>query len=130
MIQMVGHRRTVPTSRSATALVLAVLLNLALVPCSMAFENTAFEVVEEGHDCCPPKLKYEPQECCELDEASVDTRGGIQKHDVTPDVEFLVAGASAIPTAFSAAKFLASSDPPDPPGPAVPLHKQHCVYLK
>ncbi len=125
MIQAVGHRRAIPTSRGATALLLAVLLNLALVPCSMAFE-----VVEDGHDCCPPKLKYEPQDCCELDDASVDSRSGLQKHDATPDFESLSAGAPAIVAAFSPAKFLASSDPPDPPGPPVALHKQHCVYLK
>ena len=125
MIQAVGHRRAISTSRGAASVVLAVLLNLALVPCTMAFE-----VVEEGHDCCPPKLKYEPQECCELDDASVDARGGLQKPDVKPDCESLSAGVPATAAAFSPARFLASSDPPDPPGPTVPLHKRHCVYLK
>ena len=125
MIQVFGESRALLSSRRTAALLLAVLLNLALVPCSMAFE-----VVEEGHDCCPPKLKFEPQECCELDDASVDSRGGIQKYDVTPDFESLSAGTPAIAVAFSPATFLACSDPPDPPGPPVALHKQHCVYLK
>lgn len=119
-----------PRSRSATALLLAVLLNLALVPCGMAFEAQAFEVIEEGHDCCPPKLKYEPQDCCELDDASVDSRGGHEKRDVTPDFELLPASVTAATAAFSPGKFIASSDPPDPPGQSVALYKRHCVYLK
>ncbi len=125
MIQVLGQSRALPASRSAAAVVLAVLLNLALVPCSMAFE-----VVEEGHDCCPPELKFEPQDCCELGDATVDSRGGIQNHDVTPDFEPLPAGSPAIAVAFSPATFIASSDPPDPPGPSVALHKKHCIYLK
>ena len=126
MIQLFGQSRTQPARRGAAALLLAVLLNLALIPCSMAIE-----VVEEGHDCCPPKLEYEPRECCELDDASVDSRSGIHKHDVTPDFESPSAGVPVIAAAFSPAKFLSSSDPPDPPGPPpVALHKQHCVYLK
>ena len=125
MIQAVKYRGAILSSRSAAALVLAILLNIALVPCTMAFE-----VVEEGHDCCPPKLDYEPQECCELDDASVGSRSGIQQQDVTPDFESLPAGTPAIAVAFSAADFLASSDPPDPPGSPVALHKQLCVYLK
>ncbi len=113
------------SSRRAAVALLAVFLNLALVPCSMAIE-----VVEEGHDCCPPELKLEAQECCELDDASVDSRSGTHEHDGSPDLDALATGEPADVSAFSAARFLASSDPPDPPGPSVPLHKQHCVYLK
>ncbi len=112
-------------SRRAAALLLAVLLNLAIVPCTMAIE-----VEEEGHDCCPPELKYEPRECCELGDVNIDSRSAFQKYDVTPDFDFAVAGSLTSVAAFSPAVFIASSDPPDPPGQSVALHKRHCVYLK
>ena len=104
---------------------MAVLLNLAIVPCTVAID-----VVEKSHDCCPPEMKYEPQECCELDDVGVDTRGGTHEHDFLPDFDVACAGAPADISAFSPSRFLASSDPPDPPGSSVVLHKQHCVYLK
>ena len=112
-------------SRRAAALLLAVLLNLAIVPCTMAIE-----VEEEGHDCCPPELKYEPEECCALDDVNTGSRNASQKYDVTPDFDYAGAGTSTTAAAFSPALFLASSDPPDPPGRSVALHKRHCVYLK
>ena len=125
MIQGFGHGDTLKTSRRTAAVLLAVLLNLALVPCSMAIE-----VVEEGHDCCPPELKYESQECCELGDVSVDSRSGVFDDDLTPDLSPVAAGAPPNPVVFSPARFLASSDPPDPPGPSTALHKRNCVYLK
>ena len=125
MIQVFGQRTVRRMPRRVAAVLLAVLLNLALVPCSMAIE-----VVEEGHDCCPPELKYEPQECCELDDASVDSRSGTLEDDLTPDLTSVAAGAPSNPVVFLPARFLASSDPPDPPGPSIALHKRNCVYLK
>ena len=125
MIQEFGQVTATASSRRAAALLLAVLLNLALIPCSMAIE-----IVEEGHDCCPPELKLEAQECCELDDASVDSRSGTQGKDLTPDFAVIAAGVPTNVNAFSTAQFLASSDPPEPPGPKVAVHKQHCVYLK
>ena len=90
----------------------------------------AIEVVEEGHGCCPPEMKYEPQECCELGDVSVDTRGGAHENDLLPELHVVVAGAPAGIPALAPSCFLASSDPPDPPGPSLVLHKRHCVYLK
>ncbi|MDJ0710428.1 MAG: hypothetical protein QNJ14_08565 [Woeseiaceae bacterium] len=125
MSQELAYRRSLLPSRRAAALLLAVLLNLALVPCSMAIE-----VVEEGHDCCPPELKYEPQECCELDDASIDSRSGSLADDLTPDLMQAAAGTPSARLVFSPAQVLASRDPPDPPGPSIDLHKRNCVYLK
>ena len=125
MIQALGKNRTRPASRRAAGLLLAVLLNLALIPCSMAIE-----VVEEGHDCCPPELKLEALECCELDDANVDTRSKTAEYDFTPDFDVVAASATACISPFPLARSLLSTDPPDPPGPPVALHKQHCVYLK
>ena len=125
MIQEFVEGRAVKAPRRATAVLLAVLLNLALVPCSMAFE-----VVEQGHDCCPEELKYEPQDCCELDDVSVDSRSGTFEDDLSPDLEPVPSASPSNVLVFSPARFLASSDPPDPPGPSVALHKRNCIYLK
>ena len=125
MIQVFGQNSAQPVSRRAAALLLAVLLNLALIPCSMAIE-----VVEEGHDCCPPEVNLEALDCCELDDVSVDSRGGSLEHDLTPDLDVVPAGAPTDGTAVPIVRYLANSDPPDPPGRRIALHKQHCVYLK
>ncbi len=125
MIQAIGHRRSRRASRRATAVLLAFLVNLALVPCTMAIE-----VVEEGHGCCPPEMKYEAQECCELDDVSVDTRGGPHENDLLPDLDVVFAGAPTVLPASSPTRFAASSDPPDPPDLPVVLHRLLCVYLK
>ena len=125
MIQVFGQRRTRPASRRAAGVLLAVLLNLALIPCSMAIE-----VVEEAHDCCPPELKFEALECCELDDANVDSRSKTTEYDFTPDFDVVAASAPAQISPSSPTRYLPSADPPDPPGPSVALYKQHCVYRK
>ena len=123
MIQAFGQSRARTAPRRASAVLLAILLNMALIPCSMAIE-----VVEEGHDCCPPEIKLEALECCELDDANVDSRSG--KHDLTPDLEPVAAGVPHNVAALAPTPVHANSDPPDPPDPSVALHKRHCVYLK
>ncbi len=125
MIQGIAQRWAIQRSRRAGALLLAVFLNLALVPCTMALE-----VVEDRHDCCPKELKIEPASCCELDDASVDLRSGTQAKDATPDFEPIMAGVPIEPRVFSAGHFLASSDPPAPPARSIAIHKRNCVYLK
>ena len=125
MIQVFGQSRPKSASRRASAMLLAILLNLALIPCSMAIE-----AVEDGHDCCPPEITLEALECCELDDASVDSRSGTHKHDFTPDLDVVLTGMPGGIPAMSPARDLASSDPPDPPSPSAALHKLHCVYLK
>ena len=111
--------------RRAAAILLAVLLNLALVPCTMALA-----VVEEGHDCCPPKLELEPSECCKLDDVGVDTRDSTIKLDQDRDT-YAMLPASYVDMSGAALRHChALADPPDPPARSVALHKLVCVYLK
>ena len=124
MIRSIGHGSARRPSRRVTAMLLAVLLNLAIIPCTMAIE-----VVEEGHGCCPTETKYEPRECCELADVSLDTRGATNGNDL-PDLDLAPVGAWTGIPATPRSHYLTSSDPPDPPEPSVALHEQHCVYLK
>lgn len=125
MIQGFALAHTMRGPRRAAALLLAVLLNLALVPCTMALEVA--EDTHHGHDCCPPEIQLDPSDCCELAAASVSTRDD----QVTPDNDLDGAAASEAPRLAPAARqYAAAADPPDPPEPLRPLHKLNCVYLK
>ena len=125
MIQGFASAHTARGPRRGAALLLAVLLNLALVPCTMALEVA--EEAHHGHDCCPPELQLDPSECCEIGAASVSTRGD----QLTPDNDLDEAAPAAVPPVASVArKYTASADPPDPPEPVHALHKLNCVYLK
>ena len=71
MTRELANNSSHPAPRRAAAVLLAAFLNLALLPCSMAFD-----VVEESHDCCPPEIELNASDCCEVGDANIDTRGG------------------------------------------------------
>ncbi len=109
------------------AIALAVILNLTLLPCALALE--AFEAVEDAHDCCPSEINLEAFECCEIDDASLDTRGNALKTDESGDTD-IAPGPSFMDLGDpAAAAWLATTGPPDAPPRAVSLHKLNCVYL-
>ncbi len=124
MTQALARISSIAAPRRAAALLLAVCLNLALVPCTMALE-----VVEEGHDCCPPELRLDPSECCEIDDASVDARSGSLKLDDGGEVDagpaLSCSDLGAAPVGFH----YSQTGPPEPPPRSVALHKLNCVYL-
>jgi hypothetical protein len=125
MIQRFAGYWTALGQRRVGAFLLAVSLNLAIVPCTMALE-----VVEQGHDCCPPKLQLEASECCEIDDVSVDARSGLFGPDdqPEPDSASSYTAAEALNNGFE--RYAVGVDPPDPPGTSPPLYKLNCVYLK
>jgi hypothetical protein len=124
MIQWIAKGCRFSTSRRAPALVLAALLNLALIPCAMAFE-----VVEQEHDCCPPELNLESPQCCELDDVNVDKRDGTLKPWDSPDFDDLATDSLGKLAAYASVRRLSVADPPDPPGHVESRHKLFCVYL-
>ena len=124
MIQVFAQNWTDPGRRRVSAFLLAICLNLAVVPCTMALE-----VEEPGHDCCPPEIQLEAAECCELDDVSVDARSGTLKVDDSPDLEALPAPAYSESFAAVPVRYAASVDPPDPPADSPPLYELHCAYL-
>ena len=121
MIQGFACTRQGKGRRGVAALLLAVCLNLALVPCTMALE-----VVENGHDCCPPELKLEASECCELDDVSLDIRGA-GKFEPDDVVALWAPAPLAMPDAARAQRVIAK--PPDPPDDYPDLNTLFCVFL-
>jgi hypothetical protein len=123
MIQGFTQSQRFDAPRRAAAVLLAVFLNVAMIPCSMAVE-----VIEHEHDCCPPELQLKASECCELDNVSVDARDGTLelKGDIEagPAPHFESAILPAPP------RYAAATDPPDPTLTSTDLNKLYCVYLK
>jgi hypothetical protein len=111
-------------SRRARAVLLVALLNLALVPCTMALE-----VVEKGHDCCPPELQLELPQCCEIDDVSIDKRDGTLEPWDHPDLDDSATGSLDELLARVPARDFSAANPPDPPDRVEARHKLFCVYL-
>lgn len=134
--------KPVALRRKVLGLLTVLWLNMAVLPCAMAFESS------ETCPHCPPADEHEmashhghieaqaeppcasvQAECCDLVDASVDTRGG--KLKVKPASEVVLATAPAIfelPLRTSAQRHV-TSDPPDIAGSSPPLHVLFCVYL-
>ncbi len=125
MIQWITKGLNFSTSRRVPVVLLAILLNLAIAPCTMALE-----VIEEGHDCCPPELEAESSQCCELDDANADKRDGRLELRDSPDYDD-VATVSLRNLEFkTSVRGLAAVDPPSPSSHVETRHKIFCVYLK
>jgi hypothetical protein len=124
MIQGLAKKLAVPASRRVYAVLIAALLNLALVPCAMALE-----VIEEGHDCCPAEVNLELPECCELDDVSVDKRDGLLELWDAPDTDDVAPDPLHDFVSLAPERSYSASDPPDPPGRAEARHKLFCIYL-
>ena len=123
MIRAFAIFRRFAATRSAAALLLAFVLNMALVPCAMAIE-----VVAEEHDCCPPELRLEPSDCCEVDDGSVQSRGTTSEFDESDELAAPHGQALLVPVLSG--RNAPIVDPPDPPDASPDLNALFCVYLK
>lgn len=123
MIRVFAGFRRFAATRSAAALLLAFVLNMALVPCAMAIE-----VVAEEHDCCPPELRLEPADCCEVDDGSIQSRGTSFEFDEGDDLS--PASDHALLFPVPSGRNAPVADPPDPPDTRPDLNALFCVYLK
>jgi hypothetical protein len=124
MIQRFTQHFAFSAPRRVVAVLLAILLNVALVPCTMALE-----LVESGDDCCPPELRLDPSDCCQVDDLGVDTRGlSLETDDEHDPVE--TAPATFSDSRVNAALgYRVTTGPPDDPTHRVAIHKLNCVYL-
>jgi hypothetical protein len=143
-------------TRSVWSLLAVLWLNMAVLPCAMAFESS-------DHDCphCPPADERQmagrhshgdeqqmagghkhgderaqlpgaktKSQCCDLDEASIDTRTGKLKVKDSGDVEFFASPAIIESPTWCTGHVATTADPPDICGSSPPLHVLYCVYLK
>jgi len=140
--QIAARRKPAALRRKVLGLLTVLWLNMAVLPCAMAFESA------ETCPHCPPADAHEMAshhghgdaearpacatvqvECCDLDEASVDTRGGKLEAKPASEIVFVTAPRiAALPVRTSGQRYCAT-DPPDAPGVAPPLHVLYCVYL-
>jgi len=133
-----------PVSRKRSILGLAAVLwlNMAVLPCAMAFQSAAMclhcppsdepEVsAHHGHgeDQATASGATMQSDCCDQDEAKVDAR--VSKIEAKPAsaVVFVTAPAVAeLPTGTTGQRQCAT-DPPGLSGSSPPLHVLFCVYL-
>ena len=130
-------------TRSVLGLLAVLWLNMAVLPCAMAFEA-------DDHDCphCPPSAASEmaahhghakadtrshcatmQSQCGDPGEASVDARGGKLKITDVSDLTFVTSPKRASLPAAVFARTRSATDPPELTGRFPPLHVLYCVYL-
>jgi hypothetical protein len=112
-----GVRRA---NRRTVAAMLVFWLNLALLPCAMAFDTA-----ETEHDCCPLTVELQQLDCCELDAVTRD-------HRDSENFGVAIVGPAefrSLPLSVRASVRHASR-PPDPGGTQPRIHVLNCVYLK
>lgn len=125
MFRLIAQHSRFTASRRVAAVLLALILNVAILPCSMAIE-----AAEEKHDCCPPQIQLEASECCVIDDATLDARGARLWIDDDGGVEMPVAPAFADAPALHHVRSPAATGPPDRFVRPVPAHKLNCAYLE
>lgn len=132
--------------RGVLALLSVLWLNMAVLPCAMAFQG--------DDDCphCPPAEQHgekhamaahhghgqaearpscatEQTECCDVIAASIDARSGKLDYKPASDAVFVTAPPPDHSSPRLAAMGHAATDPPDIVGSSPPLHVLFCVYL-
>ena len=130
-------------TRRGLGLLAIVWLNLALTPCAIAFdaESGCAHSPPSGHQGMAGHHDHGEQKdahscasmqeaCCEIADASVDTRGSTIEIDDSTDLEVLAAYPPDQSATKTLSSYLTTTDPPDPPAGFRPLHNLFCVYLK
>lgn len=151
-----ARRSPAALRRKVLGLLTVLWLNMAVLPCAMAFESS------EPCPHCPPAAEHEmpshrghvdaehempshhghgdadarpscatkQAECCDLAEASVNSRGSNPEFKPASDVVIITAPTFArVPTSTTVLAGHAC-DPPDIAGSSPPLHVLFCSYLK
>ena len=139
MIRSETRNRLHRLSRRGLAVLVALSLNLAAIPCSMAIEagesNAHCPSVgarEAGHDDSrdvpmPPECIMMQSDCCKPGEVPPNKRRGVDKN---PDQDLPVyVAAEPRPRLHAAVAVADDTGPPDPDYRRPPLHKLLCVYL-
>ena len=136
------RQRPATLRRKVAGLLAIVWLNMAVLPCAMAFPS--------DKDCphCPPAEHHDmashhghgetsakpscvtaEHDCCDVVAASRDARDGKPERTKTPEVVFAGTLVAARAAAISPQYRHCALDPPHIAGSATPLHVLFCVYL-
>jgi hypothetical protein len=119
MIQRYTQNGVRAANRKTVAAMLVFWLNLAFLPCVMAFG-----AAETEHDCCPTTIELQQLDCCELDAVTRD-------HRDSEDFGVAIVGPaefrSLSPSVRASVRKI--SRPPDPGGTPPRIHVLNCVYL-
>lgn len=125
MFRMIAQHSRFTTQRRGAAALLALILNVTLLPCAMAIE-----AAEEAHDCCPSEIQLDASECCVADDATLDARGARLWLDDDSGAEVLVAPAFTSAPALRIVRSPVATGPPDPLVRKVAAHKLNCAYIE
>lgn len=141
--RMNGRHEPAGLRRQVLGLLAVVWLNMAVLPCAMAFESAedycphhppAEEHQIASHhahgdiDAKPSCATVQP-DCCELAAASIDSRGNKPLFKPASDVVIItIPSTSVLPSRATLLRH-AASDPPNISGSSPPLHVLFCVYL-
>ncbi len=142
-----ARSRATTLRRSVLGLLGVLWLNMAVLPCAMAFqgdddcphcppaeqhEKDHKMAAHHGHDQADvdPSCATEQTECCDAIEASVDARGGKLDYKPASDTVFVTAPLPDHSSRHLAAMWHAAADPPDIVGSSPPFRVLYCVYLK
>ena len=151
-----NHRITGKSSSRAVApgvfgMLLALCLNLAVLPCAMALgiddpacphslvaEQSAMDGhhghntghADEGAAQSHPDCMSSGSSCCDRAVASADSRWAeVKVKEGFDDEPWLASNTAGPPQPITSYAVVAAVDPPDPPGTSVPRHVLFCVYL-
>ncbi len=125
MFRVFSQHRRFSAPRRAAAVLMALVLNVTLVPCTMAVEAAA-----DGHDCCPPEIRLDPSDCCVVDDAAHDARSA--RFSLDDDGGFDVPPGpghvhQALPDPAAGPE---ATGPPLRAYRTTPVYKLNCAYLK
>jgi len=149
--RITGNHGSPAVSSGVGGLLLALCLNMAILPCAMAFgaddqacphTSSAEQHGTDGHHGHGAGHAKDHAEqpgadchsagpsCCDLAVASVDTRSVHVKFKPSFDDQPWLASANPN-RAQSVARYAIApaADPPDSPGTSVPRHVLFCIYL-
>ena len=151
--RITAHSSSPAVTSGVAGLLLALCLNLAVLPCAMALgiddqacphspiaEQGAMDG-HHGHGAAHgaghadkdvgqshPDCMSASSSCCDVVVASADSRWAKAKESFD-DEPWLVANAASPEPPVMRYAVVAAVDPPDPPGTSVPRHVLFCVYL-
>jgi len=139
--QTTSWRQSAAPRRNVLSLLAVLWLNMAVLPCAMAFESDEIcpHCPPDGHEMAShhghgaahaePSSATIQSECCDLEEISVDARSGKVEVKPASEVIFITGPAVAEVPTQALRQPQRALDPPDVSGSSPPLHVLFCVYL-